>query len=216
MKSSTDSIHPRRTFIGRAAAAVAALIGIPAIARAEIHSDELSDDSDLDAWIRQLKGKHRQFFDATELNDRPMSLSGNFLTTYEQDFAAKPGEANAVIGLHGPALAIGFTDSAWAKYGFAKTNNVSDPATKASAVRNIFATGGDFAVDTLQKRGIVFLMCNTTLRRTSRALAAERGETFDQVYNELKSSRLPGTILVPAMAVAINRAQEKGITYIRV
>ena len=216
MKFVTDSIHPRRLFIGRAAAALAALTGIPEIASAEPRSDSLLDNSEHDAWIRQLKGKHRQFFDATELNDRPMLLSGNFLTTYEQDFGAKPGEANAVIGLHGPALDIGFTDAAWTKYGFGKANKIIDPTTKELAVRNIFATGSESSVETLQKRGILFLMCNTTLRRTSRAIAAERGETFDQVYNDLKSSSLPGMILVPAMAVAINRAQEKGITYVRI
>src|SRR5258708_25219847 len=216
MKSVTDSDNPRRRFIGGVAAAITALIGIPGIARAEMHSDDLSDDSEHDAWIRQLKGKHRQLFHATELNDRPMLLAGNFLTTYEQDFGAKPGEANAVIGIHGAALNIGFTDAAWAKYGFGKANNIVDPTTKEPAVRNIFATGGELAVATVQQRGILLLMCNTALRLRSRAIAAERGETFDAVYNDLKSSRLPGIILVPAMVVAINRAQEKGITYVRV
>jgi intracellular sulfur oxidation DsrE/DsrF family protein len=216
MKHVIESIHPRRRFIGRAAAAIAALTGIPGIARAETLSTTFADDSEHDAWMRQLKGKHRQFFHAIDLNDRAMLMASNYLDAYEHDFAAKPGEANAVIGVHASALNIGFTDAAWAKYGIGKSTNLTDPTTKEPAIRNLFATGGDLAVDTLQKRGVLFLMCNTALRLRSRAVAKERGETYETVYKDLESSRLPGTILVPALVVAINRAQEKGITYIRV
>jgi hypothetical protein len=216
MNDMTDSIHPRRRFVGRAAAALAALAGFAGTAKAETLSTGLPGDSEHDAWMRPLKGKHRQFFHSVDLNDRAMLMATNYLDAYEHDFGAKPGEANAVIGVHGPALSIGFTDAAWAKYGFGKSGNVTDPATKEPAVRNIFATGGDLAVDTIQKRGVVFLMCNTALRLRSRAIAKERGETYEVVYKELTESRLPGTILVPAMVVAINRAEEKGITYLRV
>ena len=216
MKDMNDSIHPRRRFVGRAAAALAALAGFSGIAKAEALSTGLADDSAHDAWMRQLKGKHRQFFHALDLNDRAMLMATNYLDAYEHDFAAKPGEANAVIGVHAAALAIGFTDAAWAKYGFGKSGNVTDPTTKEPAVRNIFATGGDLTVDAVQKRGVLVLMCNTALRIRSRAIAKERGETYEVVYKDLSESRLPGTILVPALVVAINRAEEKGIGYLRV
>ena len=216
MTSPSDSTHPRRHFLGRAAAAIAALTGIPGIARAETLSTTFGDDSQHDAWMRQLKGKHRQFFHAIDLNDRAMLMASNYLDAYHNEFAAKPAEVNAVIGVHGGALAIGFTDAAWTKYAFGKSANFMDPITKEPAVRNVFATGGELSVDTLQKRGVVFLVCNTALRLRSRNLAKERGETFEAVYKDLEASRLPGTILVPALVVAINRAQEKGITYIRV
>ena len=58
-------------------------------------------------------------------------------------------------------------------------------------------------------------MCNTALRMRARGMAADRNESYDQVYTDLSASRLPGVILVPAMVVAINRAQEAGFTYIR-
>jgi hypothetical protein len=47
-------------------------------------------------------------------------------------------------------------------------------------------------------------------------VAKMRDVPYEVVYKDLEASRLPGTILVPAMVVAINRAQEKGITYLRV
>jgi len=202
----------RRGFLARAAAALgAAGLGFPSTS----YAGQTGDDSEHDAWMKPLKGKHRQFFHAIDINERAMLLSSNFLSAYDESFGAKPGEVNAVIGVHGPALAIGFTDAAWGKYELGKTFNVLDPATKEPSLRNVFATGGPLAVSTLQGRGVVFLMCNTALRATSRALATARGETPDAVYADLKASRLPNTILVPAMVIAINRAQEAGFTYLR-
>lgn len=208
------SSHPRRRFLGRAATAIAAITaGFPTVAQAEILSE--SGDSEHDAWMKPLKGKHRQFFHALPAQDTAMLMANNYLDAYADEFGAKPGEANAVIGMHGPALSIGFNNVAWAKYALGKSSSVTDPATKEAAVKNIFATGGALSVDTLQKRGVVFLLCNTALRLRSRGIAADRGETYETVYEDLKASRLPGVILVPAMVVAINRAQEAGFTYIR-
>jgi intracellular sulfur oxidation DsrE/DsrF family protein len=168
-----------------------------------------------DAWMTPLKGKHRQFFHTIAAGETAMLMASNFLDTYAEAYGAKAGEANAVIGMHGPALSIGFNDAAWAKYELGKASSVTDPSTKAPAARNVFATGGPLAVDTLQKKGVVFLLCNNALRMRSRGIAAERGETFETVYEDLKASRLPGVLLVPAMVVAINRAQEAGFTYVR-
>jgi intracellular sulfur oxidation DsrE/DsrF family protein len=212
MTDITDSIHPRRRFVGRAAAAVAALIGFPGVLRAGTSAD----DTKHDAWMQQLKGKHRQFFHALDLNDRAMLMASNYLDAYENEFGEKRGDVSAAIGVHGGALNLAFNDAAWTKYALGKAANFMDPATKEPAIRNTFATGGELSVDTLQKRGVLFLVCNTALRLRSRALAKERGETYEVVYNDLAASRLPGTILVPALVVAINRAQEKGVTYVRV
>jgi intracellular sulfur oxidation DsrE/DsrF family protein len=208
-------ISARRRFIARAAAAVATLTGLPRIAGASDFA-AAADEHEHDAWMKAIKAKHRQLFHAMDLNDRAMLLASNYLDAYRDAFGAKPGEAAAVIGVHGGALALGFTDSAWAKYGFAKASGLLDPTTKEVAARNIYGAGVPLSVDTLQKRGVVFLMCNTALRLTSQALAKARGETAEAVYEDLKASRVPGTILVPAMVVAINRAEEAGFSYVRV
>ena len=210
---SMPTSHPRRHFLGRAAAALAALVtGIPEIADAAPRQS--SDESDHDAWIKALKGKHRQFFHSMTAEETPMRMANNFFDAYRDAFKAKDGEVNAVIGVHGAALALGFNDAAWAKYSMGKGASVIDPTTKEPAVRNIFATG-TLGVETLQKRGVIFLMCNSALRARSRQVAAERGETYETVYADLSASRLPGVILVPAMVVAVNRAQEAGFTYVR-
>ena len=215
----TESLasHPRRHFLGRAAAVLAAFgVGFPSVARADMILTGNAADSEHDSWMKPLKGKHRQMFHATAAGDSAMLMANNFLDAYAGEFGAKPGEVNAVIGIHGGALSLGFNDAAWAKYSMGKGSSVTDPATKEPAVKNIFAAGGRLGIAESQKRGIVFLMCHTALRFRSQAIAAERGETYEAVYEDLKASRLPGMILVPAMVVAINRAQEAGFTYLRV
>lgn len=203
----------RRGFLGRAAGVLAALtVATPGVSSA---APSMSDHEG-DAWMKPLKGRHRQLFHAIDLNERAMLMAGNFLDTYTDSFGAKPGEVNVVIGVHGPALAIGFNDAAWAKYGFANSSKLQDPTTKEVAQRNIFASGSPLSVDSLQSRGATFLMCNTALRLSSKALAAARGETPEAVYADLNASRLPNTILVPALVVAISRAQEASFSYVRV
>src|SRR5688572_16133772 len=150
MTDINDSIHPRRRFVGRAAAALAALTGFPGLLRA----DTSDDDSKHDAWMGQLKGKHRQFFHAIDLNDRAMLMASNYLDAYQNEFAEKPGEVAAVIGVHGPALYLGFNDAAWTKYAFGKAANLTDPTTKAASGPYSFRTGGELAVAPLQKRGV--------------------------------------------------------------
>jgi len=212
-----DLSHPRRRFLRRAAAVLAGLgFGVPIVGRAEPAGGGAGADSPHDEWMKALKGKHRQIFHATVAGDAAMLMANNFLDAYSEAFEAKPGEVNAVIGVHSGALSIGFNDAAWAKYSLGKSSSVIDPATKEPAVKNIFAAGGRLSVAESQKRGVVFLMCNTALRLRSRALATERGETYEAVYEDLKASRLPGMILVPALVVALNRAQEAGFSYLRV
>lgn len=216
MTASLNS-HPRRRFLGRAAAVLASFgVGLPSVARADSFLDESAPGSDHDAWMKPLKGKHRQVFHATAAADVAMLMANNYLDAYSAEFGAKPGEVNAVIGIHGGALSMGFNDAAWGKYSMGKSSSVTDPATKEPSLRNIFASGGRLGIAESQKRGIVFIVCNTALRLRSRAITEERGGTPESVYADLKASLLPGMILVPAMVVAINRSQEAGFTYLRV
>lgn len=208
--------YPRRHFVGRTSAALAAFFaGVP-IAAEGATPDAPASPAEHDAWMKPLTGKHRQFFHAWTANDAAMLMANNYLDTYVNDFGAKPAELSGAIGVHGPALSLGFTDAAWAKYSLGKVASVTDPATKEPAVRNIFASGGALTVEAIQKRGVAFLLCNNAFRRLSRQLATEGGPTADMIYEDLKASRLPGTIVVPALVIAISRAQEAGFTYIRV
>lgn len=207
--------NPRRRFLSQLAAAAASLTvlsPIPAIAQV-VSKDMVGGDAD--AWMKSMRGKHKQIFHAIRAEVQPMLMARNFLDAYAESYGAKPGHVNAAIGFHGGALAFGFNDAIWNKYGMGKASEVMDPTTKEPALRNIFATGGDLAIDTLQKRGVVFLMCNTALRLRTKSMATSLNVPYDTLYAELSAGRLPGVILVPSLVVTLNRAQEHGFTYIR-
>ena len=212
-RSSSDKSLERRRFLTTLAGA-AAMLGLPASTQA---SSFRTDDSlkDGDAWMKPLKGKHRQFFHAMSYAEEPLRMSSNFLDAYREAFGAGANDVHAVIGIHGGALNLGFDDALWAKYELGKAGNIIDPATKAVATRNIYAREGTYNVAALQKRGVVVIMCNTGLRHRTTQMSKALNVPYETLYNELSGGRLPGVILVPAMVVAINRAQERGFTYVR-
>lgn len=209
------SESPRRRFLAQLAAAAAAAVALSPMGVGAQTLMPGAPSPDHDEWMKPLKGKHRQIFHGFALDSAALLMAKNFLDSYRNDFGAKDEHVNAVVGVHGPALSIGFTDAIWSKYTIGKVSNVNDPVTKEPAARNIFGSGGEITVTELQKRGIVLLMCNTALKLRAKAMAASLGVEYDAMYAELNSSRLPGTILVPSLVVALNRAQESGFTYVR-
>ena len=225
---------PRRRFLTQLGAAVAAVTGVTVIARAQgtgqgaghthpAGQQGTQHTTPHDAWMKELKGHHRQIFHATAAPVSPaqsaiavpMLMTKNYLDAYTGPYGMRPEHVNAVIGVHGGALGIGLNDAAWAKFALGQKSSVADPSTQQPAVRNIFATGGDYSVASLQSRGVLFLVCETALGIASRAWAASVSQTPEATLAELKASLLPGVQTVPAMVVALNRAQEAGFTYVR-
>ena len=212
----TDSnAHPsaRRRFLAQLSGAAAALTGLTMPDRAS--ASTLLNPAH-DAWMQRARGRHRQFFHSTGHGDgAAMLMATNYLDVYGSAYGADASHVSAVIGIHGTALPIGLNNAAWEKYELGKTINVNDPDTKAPAKRNVFAVGGPISIDTAIRRGILLLVCNIALTRLSQSLATAQSLVQADVYNDLRSSLIPGATLVPGLVVAINRAQEKGFTYVR-
>ena len=203
----------RRRFLAQLTGAAAAFGGLALPGRAGAAS---MLNPAHDAWMQRARGRHRQFFHSTGHGDgAAMLMATNFLDVYGSAYSADPTHVSAVIGIHGSALPIGLTNAAWEKYELGKVINVNDPDTKAAAKRNVFAVGGPISIDTAIRRGIVLLVCNIAVTRLSQSLATSQSLVQADVYNDLRSSLIPGAILVPGLVVAINRAQEKGFTYVR-
>jgi intracellular sulfur oxidation DsrE/DsrF family protein len=222
---------PRRRFLTQLGATVAAVTGVTVIARAQAtgHTHGTAEQQRMqhttphDAWMQQLKGHHRQIFHATAAQVSPpqssiavaMLMAKNYLDAYAGPYGMPADQVNAVIGVHGSALGFVLNDATWTKYGLGQKFTVTDPATKEPSTRNIFATDGEFSVASLQARGVLFLACETGLRIAGTAWAPSVSQTPDATVAELKANLLPGVIGVPAMVVALNRAQEAGFTYVR-
>jgi len=63
-------------------------------------------------------------------------------------------------------------------------------------------------------RGVTFLICDSALRFAAEGLAAKSGRRVEEVHQDLRDGVVRGAVLVPAMIVAIGRAQERGCAYL--
>jgi intracellular sulfur oxidation DsrE/DsrF family protein len=200
---------PRRGFLGKLLGSMAGLAVAPSMLRGS--PTESPDES----WLKGLNGKHKQILDvATTRGGTPLARTANFLDAYAEAYGSKDSDVNAIVGVHSGALTMALNDAMWAKYELGKRANELDPRTQTPHTRNPFASGSPTSVARLQERGVRFIACGKAIRRLAGELATASGAPAEQVRAELLANLLPGVTEVPALIVAVNRAQEAGLTYI--
>ncbi len=164
-------------------------------------------------WPGALKGRHRQVVDAYEVNSGfPLAFAYTFLAPNES--------ATAVIILRHGAFPIALGDAMWAKYKIGETFKITDPETKAPAVKNPFfhpKSGvlivDDIALDRLLAKGAVVGACNVALQVQSKMLAGNAGVSADDAAKEWAANVIPGITIIPSGTWGVNRAQEGGCSY---
>lgn len=227
---STSDMKSRRRFLGTmiGAATAATLTSTRMAAAAPVEMD--AEDS----WLAGLDATHRCLFDFPE-HKRGAGLVHiyNYITTFQNAYGIGPEDINTIGTLYsvGPnsSIAMAFTDDMWAKYRFGEYLNLDDPATGEASVRNLFwetkegdalprvgeiGPFPDASVSALQANlGTVFLLCNNAVMALSMDLARLGfGEVAD-IDADLKNHVHEGIHLVPAMVIAIDKAQANGISY---
>jgi hypothetical protein len=228
----------RRGFLGRvfgAAAAVGLPVGSAAIAGAQ--------EPATDGWINEVKGTHRCLFDFPQhKGGTPLLHILNYLNTYKEAYKAAPGSAGAVgtfysIGTQS-SISLAFNDAMWAKYGLGAYLGLKDKAGRPYT-RNVFykPTADDagvliqafqtpnipelagmvpaLGIESLQKMGTKFLLCANALGAWCLELQARGQGKAGDIEKELRANVLPGVTIVPAMVIAIEKAQAAGIRYNR-
>jgi hypothetical protein len=205
----TTDVTPRRGFFGRIAAMSAlGLFGFAATT-ARVQAAE-SDGLD---WPGTLKGRHRQLFDVYDINDGfPLGFTNNFLTPNES--------ATAVLIFRHKGLPYAVGSAMWEKYKIGETFKITDPETKAPAVKNPWfqpkpgvLNNAEMALDRLFAKGTVIGACGVALRGQSRRLAANAGVTPEEALKEWTANLIPGVTVLPSGTWGVNRAQEAGCTY---
>ena len=198
---------PRRGFVEKIIGLAAGVAVVPSIAGA---SAQQSPD---ESWLQGMTGKHKQIFDVPSTRGgNALARTANFLDSYAEAYGTKDTDVNAVVGVHGGAVSMAFNDAMWTKYELGKRTGENDPKTQAPALRNVFASGSPTSIARLQERGVRFIACMRAIRRLSGELATPTN-TAEQVRAELLANLLPGVTPVPALIVAVNRAQEAGLSY---
>ncbi|MGE0815093.1 MAG: hypothetical protein AB7O93_17285 [Vicinamibacterales bacterium] len=194
-------------------------------------------------WIDSVKGTNRALFDFPQhKNGFPLLHILNYLNTYAEAFKAATGTVGAVGTFYSAgnqaSIPLGFNDTIWAKYELGAYMGLKDASGK-SYTRNVFhrPTSADvhllyqalgtpaiaalegampaLGIESLQRMGTTFIMCNNALGLWTLELEARgKGKAAD-IDRELRANLLPGVTIVPAMVIAIDQAQKAGITYNR-
>src|SRR5258708_36625917 len=73
----------------------------------------------------------------------------------------------------------------------------------------------DSGMEALQKRGATCILCNNAWTIWSGMLAKGMGMTGEAVKADLAANMLPGVTVVPAMVIAIGKAQEHALAYMK-
>jgi len=216
----TNGATPRRGFLGKVAAAAVAA-GMP-WSRLEAAETAIQDAQD--QWLTRLNGKHRCLFDMpAPANGLPLVHILNYVNTYNSAYSVADSDLNVVGTFYGFTTLHGVNDAMWAKYKIGAAMQANDPATDAPATRNpwrtsVRALGMDIApasIEALQARGVLFLLCNNALTFFAGELAKANGTEAAATYQDLRANMLPGVVLVPAMVIAIEKAQGAGLAYNR-
>lgn len=181
-----------------------------------------------DKWVEGLKGKHRQFFDFNAHGDGiGLIHMHNYVETFKSAYRAAPSDINVVGTCYGGTTPLAWNDAMWAKYAVGGALGLTDPATKAPLTRNWFfrpAAGdpvffggmlADANMESLGRRGAVFLMCNNAFRLWVSRLASAGHGTAAAIEADIRANLNPGVVVVPAMVIAVGVGQRHGLTYMR-
>lgn len=216
----------RRDFLGMlatgAAAAGIATLAVPGLTQAAASPLlQSTPASDFDAWLGKIKGAHKQVYDATEVNQAmALAWARVFLMT-NATVGVPPGDCMSVVVLRHSAIPLALGTPLWKKYGFGEMFEVENAQTKKPQEDNIYYSSPvgtfllpDMTIETLLKDGTLFGVCDMALTVYSSMAAKKMNMDAAEVKKEWVAGVLPGIQLVPSGVLAINRAQERGCTYV--
>jgi intracellular sulfur oxidation DsrE/DsrF family protein len=176
------------------------------------------------SWVDRLAtARYKAVFDSPALSDGAApdlaaSIWNDFNEAYGRD-----DDVRMVIVMRQVGQVMGFNDFMWEKYAIGEDRKVNDPRTKQPATRNPFATAIpgepawalDSKLDTLYKRGAIFLVCNRASMNFATGAAERTKRPVEEVRADVRKNLVPGAILMPTGVFALVRAQNAGCAYMR-
>ena len=117
-----------------------------------------------------------------------------------------------------------FNDAMWKKYGagISQLANFTDPKTRQAPANNLYNAPGygsalanrGNTLDSLFERGVQLAVCQMATRQIAEPLAGAVGGDAESVFKELTANLVSNSHLVSAGIVAVNRAQERGYSFV--
>jgi hypothetical protein len=222
----------RRSFLTRLSAGVTAfavtLTGGAAMTRAQSGTTSRwqPERHEKDDWLDRLPGKHRLIFDTTTPDGFADAIvfANNFIRVNQTDYGLKNEDLAVVLVARHRSTPFAFNDTIWAKYGMpmASRANFMDPKTKQPPKANLFNAAGyetqlpnrGVTLESVLKQGAQLAVCQIATRGYAAVVAEAIGGNTDTIYNEMVSSIGNNARMVPAGIVAVNRAQERGYSFV--
>src|SRR5688572_25236592 len=124
-----------------------------------------------DNWLKGLNGKHKQLFDFPAPGGGiPLVHMMNYYDTYNKAYGVSDRDIDAVGTFYGSTTFHALNDAMWAKYRLGEFLEVNDASGKP-ATANPWRTApvvlgmalAPASIESLQKRGATFIVCNNAL-----------------------------------------------------
>jgi intracellular sulfur oxidation DsrE/DsrF family protein len=224
-----QSSPARRLFLGRlgigAGVVGAAMAGSSAaMAQVATNTSWRPARHEQDDWL-EIPGKHRFLFDTTspEAMGLALQFGNNYYNMNRQAYGLEDSDLAVVFVARHKSTSFGYNDAMWAKYGkyFSQQAVVTDPATNEAPTVNMYMTAPEGSklnqagrMSELIKRGLHLAVCGTASRGIAGLIARSTGGKADDILKEMTANLVPNAHLVSAGIVAVNRAQERGYSFV--
>ena len=199
----------RRSFLTRfnAGAASIAALAMGGLAMAQVKSAPAGRFEparhDKDDWLDQISGKHRLLVDTTSPDAFRDGLlfASNFILANRNDYGLQNQDVAVILVARHLSTEFGFNDGMWAKYGASLAGQAKSNPHAASLAP-------------LATQGVQFAVCAMATRRLAGTIAKAVNGNADAIFAELSANLVPNGRMVPAGIIAVNRAQERGYTFV--
>lgn len=223
----------RSSFLGAGAALVAAMPreSLAAPVPGGVHLVERHADFDAAAFAKAVgrPAQIRQLWEVVSFHPLVLANVKNSLNGLHFGYGYPAHEIAMVFAGHGPSSAYTYSDYVWHKYSIGKALNLKDTNGKP-VLSNVFLSPvhaldanrdpdderslwQDASVQTLQRRGVVFLTCHTAVEEQSRMLVkkgfAPAGMTPAAVADDILGHLIAGTHVVPSMVSTVAVLQQR-------
>ena len=224
-----QSMVQRRSFVTRFSAGATALAATFGSEAAQTQSRAAArwaaERHEQDDWMDKIPGKHRLVFDATtpERFGYAMLFASNYFIANQDSYGLKDSDLAVVIIARHHATPFAFNDAMWKKYGtkISELADFVDPRTKKAATSNLYnlpsigLPNKGASIDDLVEHGVHFAVCEMATRGLAGSLAAAVGaDDEDGAFTEISANLISNSHLVPAGIVTVNRAQERGYSFV--
>jgi len=190
---------------------------------------EKSGEFDSGAFTKRVSrpADIRQVWDAGKLYPQILGGVKNSLNALQFSLGISADRLATALVTHNESNVLLYGNDAWARYNLGQVIGVHDP-TGAVVSSNIFASARstktmtgpsdvhgyyqDASIETLQRRGVMFFVCNTALVQHAETIVAAgtaTGRDAEKVAETLRKSLLPGAMLVPSGVAIIALLQSR-------